>query len=289
MGKSKLFPWRQYDKETLLLEFDKLREISSKEIKKSSLLSNIGRQCTNSFFQYVRMDTPTIGSHHLTSIEFWRNKREKIIHYRNSKSKGKDLFGTIVFLNKAPSQFSVITSCWIYQKFNVSSVFDPFSGWGERLLAAMAMDIDYVGCDSNKKLYGPYSKMIKFFGNYSKSDVLINIGRCEKIIQLKHMRNREFDMFFSSPPFFTDNGKLLEEYDGTEEDENTFFETCLIPVIEYGFSHCKHICLQIPKNMYIKIRKVFGKADKKFCFGRKRSYDTQNYEKNNFLFYWKMK
>ena len=63
-----------------------------------------------------------------------------------------DLFGIIVFLNKAPSQFSIITACWTYKFFNANTVLDPFSGWGDRCIAAMSMNVDYTGCDSNDNL-----------------------------------------------------------------------------------------------------------------------------------------
>ena len=126
------------------------------------------------------------------------------------------MFGTIVFLNKAPSEFSIITSCWIYKFFNAHTVFDPFAGWGDRCISAMSMDVDYTGCDSNEKLETCYTKMIDFYKRHSNSNVKVYSTKCELMIQ--ELNDSHFDLLFSSPPFFH-NHRLTEIYDKTEIDD----------------------------------------------------------------------
>ena len=79
----------------------------------------------------------------------------------------KDLFGTIVFMKRAPSHFSPYAAGIVYKYFNAKKVFDPYAGWGDRCLAAICLDIDYVGVDSNEKLKVPFKKLISKFNHSS--------------------------------------------------------------------------------------------------------------------------
>ena len=288
-----MFPWRKYSEQDLVVEFQKLQELCRKDLHFRAasppapewrLSSNIGKICSNAFFQYVRMNTPKYKQ--LYCADFWVKNKNKIMKYYKSNHIN-DLFGTIVFLNKAPSQFSIITACWAYKFFNAHTVLDPFSGWGDRCIAAMAMDIDYVVCDSNDSLEYWYIKMIELFNSFghSNSSVKIHITKCELLIQT--LNERRFDLMFSSPPFFSRN-KLTELYHNTERDEEKFFEECLFPLKNYGFSHCNYICLNLPESMYSRLRKNVREADNIINFGRTRSYDIQNHTKNNLLYCWTM-
>ena len=40
----------------------------------------------------------------------------------------------------------------MYKKYDATRVLDFTAGWGARMVAAMALDIDYIGIDSNKSL-----------------------------------------------------------------------------------------------------------------------------------------
>ena len=49
----------------------------------------------------------------------------------------------------------------MYRKYNAKKVLDFTAGWGSRMTAALAADIDYIGIDSNKSLKKGYNKIIK--------------------------------------------------------------------------------------------------------------------------------
>ena len=59
----------------------------------------------------------------------------------------------------------------LIKKIKATKVLDFTAGWGARLIAAMALDIDYTGIDANKALKPGYDKIIKTLRPYSKSKI----------------------------------------------------------------------------------------------------------------------
>ena len=98
--------------------------------------------------------------------------------------------------------------------------------------------------------------MLDLYKRHSNSSVTIYSKKCE--LMLEELNDSHFDLLFSSPPFFH-NHSLIEIYDNTEIDEKKLFEECLFPLMNYGFSHCNYICLNMPEEMYnIITKKVKG-------------------------------
>lgn len=80
---------------------------------------------------------------------------------------------------------------------------DISAGWGDRLIAAMALDMRYLGYDPNVNLRQGHSDMIRMFGNSDKHRVLY---RPFETSTPEHDPCLA-DVVFSSPPYFT-----VEEY-----------------------------------------------------------------------------
>ena len=57
----------------------------------------------------------------------------------------------------------------MYKKYNAKKVLDFTAGWGSRMTAALAADIDYIGIDSNKSLKKGYNKIINTVNKITKS------------------------------------------------------------------------------------------------------------------------
>ena len=82
------------------------------------------------------------------------------------------------------------------------TVLDISAGWGDRLLAASSLGLDYVGYDPNKLLYNGHSRIMDVMGVeqvviYSPFEDSALLG--------------QYDFIFTSPPFFD-----LEEYSQDE-------------------------------------------------------------------------
>jgi len=89
----------------------------------------------------------------------------------------------------------------IYKIFNAKKILDFSSGWGDRLLAAIAYNAEcYVGYDPNPHLEQGYREMIDLFvdeTNRHKYEVII-----EPFEMCKKIKENNYDLVFTSPPYF---------------------------------------------------------------------------------------
>ena len=93
------------------------------------------------------------------------------------------------------------------EETNKLKIFDPSSGWGDRLIASMAMETEYLGVDPNLKLVPHYENMISELSSDSSKYKIFPIGIedfYKNLVLNKSGFNYEnyFDFAFSSPPFF---------------------------------------------------------------------------------------
>ena len=149
------------------------------------------------------------------------------------------------------NNFQVSLASTIYKIFNAKSVFDSSCGWGDRLIAAIALDITYSGTDPSICLKPLYKKIIKTIGNKQKHKVY-NMG----IEELDSANIDPVDLCFTSPPFFDlevydDNNKSqsIVPYKSSIEWEKGF----LIPLAEKNISILKnkgYFAFYIPGNYY---------------------------------------
>jgi DNA modification methylase len=244
------FPWRDYTKKQLDDEYERLKAKIRKPTTFPLLFSTIGFKCTNVFFQYERMNTSGIGRP--STIQYWNKNYNNVIKFSNRI--GRDLFSTLNYFNHSPSQFPIVAASLIYQYFGATKVLDPYAGWGDRCLAAMATGIDYIGIDCNKALKQPYNNLKKFYK--TNSNVSIMIDKCENV----DIENLDFDFVFTSPPFWT-KGKMIERYRNIEVDRSDFMNTSLMPVFKKCVSFGIWVCLYIPDDMYQDLQKIHGSAN----------------------------
>lgn len=158
----------------------------------------------------------------------------------------------LYFSVKECSAFKPVNMTYIIKLLNVKSVLDPSSGWGDRLVAAMATDIRYVGVDPNSDLHPVYNKMIQFFGKSTKKYTMI-----DDTIQDAKLPNEKFDMVFTSPPYFK-----IEQYNNRgrvkDIDEHQWFENFMKPMINKTVDKLKNggflvlVINQLPHEHYIK-------------------------------------
>jgi len=242
------FPWRRHSESELQNEYTRLKNKLSKQNPIFPFpFSTIGFKCTNYFFQYERMNTSGIGRP--TTIEYWNKNKDNVIKFSNKEK--RDYFSTLNYFNHTPSQFPIMTAGRLYKHFGATKIFDPYAGWGDRCLAAMALGIDYTGVDSNPNLETPFNNLLKKYD--TQSNIKMIFDKCENV----NISDIDFDFVFSSPPFWN-KGKMIERYNNIELDYKTFMETSLIPVINTCLKKNACICLYIPEDMYRDLSLVVG-------------------------------
>jgi hypothetical protein len=117
------------------------------------------------------------------------------------------------------------------------SILDPSSGWGDRLIAAIALNVNYTGVDPNSKVHPRYTNIIDHF----KKKIKKNIEMICKPFENLHL-NKQFDFIFTSPPYFN-----LEIYSSEESQsvnsrintESKWFDLFFKPYLINAFFHLK--------------------------------------------------
>jgi hypothetical protein len=250
------FPWRKYTKDKLLNELSRLSRISNKVVKEPLPFSITGYKCSNFFFQFERMNTPGRGGTRSSTIDFWKKQNTRIRDYAIRTK--QDLFRCLNFINHAPAQFPPVTAGRVYRHFEARHVFDPYAGWGDRCIAAIALGIKYTGVDSNGNLSPLFTNMVEFYD--AQDSVVMHFKKCQDV----DIKDIDFDLVLSSPPFWNHNRgsipKLVEKYNGTEPDYNKFLNESLKIMIVQCRQHA-NVCLHLPEQMYLDILQHVGPCD----------------------------
>jgi len=165
----------------------------------------------------------------------------------------------------------------IYKKYKATSVLDFTAGWGSRMVAAAALDIDYIGIDANKNLSEGYNKIQKIIKPHTKSKIHMTFDKAENV---DFSKLPKYDFVFTSPPY-----EYLEVYENMKNYENTdkikqpysskliksqdaggFYDDFIIPAIKNAYKYLpkgKYMCLNVPDLMYKKIKKKWKACDKR--------------------------
>jgi hypothetical protein len=118
-------------------------------------------------------------------------------------------------------------------KYKSITILDPSSGWGDRLIAAIALDVEYTGVDPNTKLKDRYLQMCDFF-NYKKGTFIT------EPFQTLHL-DKQYDFSMTSPPYFD-----LEVYSDEKtqsihnmKSADDWFHRFLVPYVDNMIKYTK--------------------------------------------------
>jgi len=94
------------------------------------------------------------------------------------------------------AQFKPAVASAVIRHFGAKDVLDPCAGWGDRLVAACACGVNYVGVDPNGGNFDGYSGIIDRFGDRSRHSAV------ESCFEDFDVGRAKFDLAFTSPPYF---------------------------------------------------------------------------------------
>ena len=91
----------------------------------------------------------------------------------------------------------------VIEKYNVKSVYDPCSGWGERMMTCGKLGITYEGCDINSALFDGYKKLYELIDGFKP--VLHNNDSANQLVV------SDADAIITCPPYkgievYSENG-----------------------------------------------------------------------------------
>jgi hypothetical protein len=189
------------------------------------------------------------------------NKTRKYLEQKLTKIRGKTLkngntdyeqqmYHIFQLYYGAVNQFRPSEAARIICKMEPKQgILDFSSGWGGRLLAAMAYKIPYYGCDANKELQTSYKSLVDFC-EVPEHMVKMTFKPTETVEIDEITGGKPYDLIFTSPPYFT-----LEKYRGMPDYENreAFLKDFLGVVVSrawQGLSHGGNMAINMPKFMY---------------------------------------
>jgi 16S rRNA G966 N2-methylase RsmD len=288
------FPYIKITEEDRDDAFEKLQTL---ECGKDLTLSVMGNKASNYYFQPYRSKTKIGKWSHFSA---WNDpvKRKRIIEIDKQINRKKpNIIGTPSGLISAMrmslgsvNQFKpYIAICAVYDRFKPKRVLDISAGWGDRLVGAMARNIDYTGIDQNKKLEKPYKQMIKDFKSSKhsggKSEVKMIFKKSQDV---DYSKLPPYDLIFTSPPYFD-----LEQYEGMEvfKDKEDFIENYWKPTVIPAFKYLDkggHMALNMPEEMYKPLIKIIGKADSKIKMPiqNREAWKKDKVKKFEYIYVW---
>lgn len=227
-----------------------------------------------------------VGSKNLKETFFAGNNLLKTIQYRLGINKSKELFdvnikniyrGIEVRTMFNVGIFPVNQARDIYSKYvgHGQLVFDPFAGWGSRMLGASGVlennSCTYIGFDTNTSLERPYSILKNEFmgGIGERAQIHIRDSRVHEPI----LKSR-VDFIFTSPPFYND--EIYQEDQKQYASIEEWTSELLMPV----FANCYEY-LKSGKYMLIDMKAKYGEAlikaaeESGFAFHEKEQYKVK--------------
>ena len=258
---------RTVTKEEALADYDKLRSVSCSQIKKH-LMGRIGNKASDHYFFEHRLATKSKRGEENFAQFFkrkgWHDGESYTRLYKMGIAEGdspeRSAYSVFGLYWGAISSFKAVVARWIYCKYKPTTILDFSAGWGGRCLAAMSLDINYIGFDTNTDLKKAYSGMIHDMPHTSKAE--IHFQDSAKVDYSKY----NYDFVFTSPPYYqktrpTEGYKNMPMY----ADRDDFNKRFLFPVVENTYKHMKpgHYCLNVPMDMYDDIKSVLGACDSK--------------------------
>lgn len=150
-----------------------------------------------------------------TPIEMWDTDKRKILAILKSKNRDPEhavtpyeLRNVVFSYTKESNPFRPTVALAMYALFNAKSILDMSSGWGDRLIGALAwakrsgQGIRYQGYDPFFALQERYMSIIRDFGS-DDSRITVTCSPFEDSPE----EEKNFDLAFTSPPYFD-----FEEY-----------------------------------------------------------------------------
>jgi len=272
--KGNKYPYKNITKKEAIADFIKLKTTTNPR-------SLNGLEIVNYGTEKLRVRTKYRGK---SLIERWKDKkaRKTLKKFANRLYKGSytdSLFhayrSAIALSWGTLSSMRTSAALQMYRKYNAKKVLDFTAGWGSRMTAALAADIDYIGIDTNKSLKKGYNKILKATKKHTKSKVKLFFQPAETVDYSK----LDYDFVFTSPPYeYLELYEHMKNYEGTKKIKQAysandtkrkndgFYDTFLIPTIKEIYKHLpkgKWICLNVPDLMYDKIKKKWKACDKK--------------------------
>lgn len=167
-------------------------------------------------------------------------------YYTKNKKKYESHLGNYFTID---NELSKIRSCnnfpttiviTVLKFFKPKNMLDFSSGWGDRLIGAMAYGCEYTGVDPSSEMKSHYTEMISFFDGKAKV--------FQKGFEDFKVKKDHYDLVFTSPPFFD-----LEKYEDSPTQSINKYKTIESWKKNFLFPSLKKSLIALKKEKYLAI------------------------------------
>lgn len=223
---------------------------------------------TDYFTEYARIRASVRGNK--SPYTMWQNDKFKsrimdmyekyrLAHGQDNTMGLEEAYREIIYANiKECTNFKVSAAVEIYKLFNAQIVFDPFGGWGDRMIGASAAGVlKYVCTDINENLQKGYDELSEFLCTNSDTKLKYRIMPIEKYALQEFKEDfgaNAPDCIFTSPPFY--NYEIYNNDIPIIESYETWLHDWLLPVIDQLWGMLKpmgYLALHLPNNTSSKV------------------------------------
>ena len=200
-------------------------------------------------------------------LDLFQINKNKILSYLENKNKELTIHNINEYIWRHYRQctnFNTTVVVSVLKFFKPSKVLDFSAGWGDRLVGAIACDVNYTGVDPSNCMNPIYNQIIKHLADKTANYKIIQDG-----YENVKLSADTYDLVFTSPPFFD-----MEIYENVETQSIEKFNSVikwkkgfLYPALVKSHKYLKkngHLALYITdykNNSYIKDMKMFIKKN----------------------------
>jgi hypothetical protein len=188
----------------------------------------------------------------------WKRNQSEHSFYKFNLAQGKTpekaRYAVFRLYYGAIHGFKPLVAKWLHCTHKPTAILDFSAGWGGRCLGAMALDIPYIGIDTNTDLRPVYERMVRELDPSHRDKVTMRFEDAATVDYSKF----KYDMVFTSPPYFK-TVRPIEDYAHMPRyaDRADFNARFLFPVIRSTYAHMARggtYALNIPDDMHDEIR-----------------------------------
>lgn len=202
----------------------------------------VSSSSTNAASNFFHQKNRWLCDHHQfpSPVTVWNND-DRLASILNSlwtmkhkKVTDSELRTSIALRAYMASQFKPSAAKAFYELFNAKRVYDPSSGWGDRLAGFMAASCTefYCSTDPNSRLYEGYEQQQKRYGR--GKEIKMYCHGSEVNGGIRKLYGHRVDTVFTSPPYFKaeqysdDEGQSFKKHTSLKAWLNSF----LLPTID---------------------------------------------------------
>lgn len=177
----------------------------------------------------------------LSSYEYWKRYAHRVVEacYDMGVIDNDTLRKELFTQHYEVGTFRLTIAKYIINKFGSKNILDPCAGWGDRLIASLACDVDsYTGFDPNSKLFKGYDKICKLFNKSSDVKVICKPFETAE----SDLVENKYDLVFTCPPYF--DLEIYDEFNAKQSTNkfpqlNSWINGFLFPMLKMAWKYLK--------------------------------------------------